>query len=278
MNITEKIKSNIDIMTKSEYTVAAYFLENSDDFAFETLDAIASKINVSTTSVLRFCRKNGFAGYKALQDEVRGGFKYQLTLPDKFRLAAKSDKGDSVLSRTVHSAVDALDKTFASIPEERIYDGADAIIKAKRVFCFGMRESCALAHYAYTRFLTVRDNVFMLSASHDGEIESLLSIGKGDVCIFYLFHRYTRQSPLILSQIKKQGASTVLITNPPYEEIAPDADILLPCCVDIGGIKNSSVAPVCLTDCLCNAVVAKSGAETLEYMKKSESLFKNFTF
>ena len=60
MNITEIIKSNLSKMTKSEYAVAVYFLENSGSFAFETLEKTAEKINTSTTSVLRFCRKNGF--------------------------------------------------------------------------------------------------------------------------------------------------------------------------------------------------------------------------
>ena len=278
MNITEIIKSNLSKMTKSEYAVAVYFLENSGSFAFETLEKTAEKINTSTTSVLRFCRKNGFDGYKDFQEEVRNSLRYQFTLPDKLKLSSNSSSDGAELSRWAKNAVECIDKSFKDIPLQRIAIAADHIISAKRVFCFGRKESFALAHYAYTRFLTIRDNVSILSAGLGGEIESLLSLGEGDVCIFYLFHRYTRQSPQILKQIKKQGAFVILITNPPSDEVNEYANILFPCQVDIGGIKNSCAAPVCITDCICNAAVSKSGSETMEYMKKSEELFESFTF
>jgi len=278
MNIVETIKSNIDKMTKSEYIVATYFLENQNQFAFETLDSIAEKINTSTTSVLRFCRKNGFSGYKALQEETRNSLKYQLTLPDKFKITSEYDFSDSQISKYALNAIDCIKDTFNNLSQKQFSDAAEKILNAKRVFCFGLKESFSLAHYAYTRFLTLRNNVFMLSAGQSGEIESLLSLEKDDVCVFYIFHRYTKQSPQILHEIKKRGVTVILITSPPYDQVKMDASVLLPCFVDINGIKNSYVAPTCLTDCLCNCIVSKSGAKTLDYMKESEALFENFTF
>ncbi len=278
MNITETIKSNLDIMTKSEHKIATYFLSNPNGFAFETLDDIAAKIGISTTSVIRFCRKIGFAGYKDFQDSVRTGFKSELTLPDKFNRAIGNESHHAQLVRSVRNAIGCIEKTFGDISESHIYDTANSIINAKRVFCFGLKESFALAHYAYTRFLTVRSDVFLLSAGHSGEIESVLSLGKGDVCICFLFRRYTKPAPQIVRVLKKQGVKVILITSPPYDELEGDADIFLPCHVDINGIKNSAVAPICLTDHLCNSIVAASGDKTLDYMKKSEELFKEFTF
>ena len=278
MNITEIIKLNTDKMTKSERTVATYFLENPNQFAFETLDSIAEKIKISTTSVLRFCRRNGFDGYKAFQDEVRKGYKYQFTLPDKLKIASMSEDSNSQFSQYVINAITCIENTFRNLPKNSILRAAEELVKADRVFCFGLKESFALAHYAYTRFLTVRNDVYLSSAYQNEEIESLLSLRKGDVCVFYLFHRYTKQAPQILKAIKNRGASVILITSPPFNEVEKDATILLPCEVDINGIKNSSAAPVCITDCLCNMVVSKSGHQTLDYMKQSEILFKNFTF
>lgn len=278
MNITEIIKSNTAKMTKSERTVATYFLENPNQFAFETLDSIAEKIKLSTTSVLRFCRKNGFDGYKAFQDEVRKGYKYQFTLPDKLKIASMSEDSNSQFSQYVINAIACIENTFRNLPENSMLHAAEEIVKADRVFCFGLKESFALAHYAYTRFLTVRNDVYLSSAYQNGEIESLLSLRKGDTCVFYLFHRYTKQAPQILKAIKNQGVSVILITSPPFNEVKEDATILLPCDVDINGIKNSSASPVCITDCLCNLVVSKSGRQTLDYMKQSEILFENFTF
>ncbi len=278
MNIVETIKSNLEQMTKSEYRVATYFLTNPNDFAFETLDAIATKMDTSTTSVIRFCRKLGFSGYKTFQDKVRSGFKYELTLPDKFERTVNGGAYNTQFSQTVQNTIDCIEQTFRNLPASQINDAIYAIANAKRVFCFGLKESFALAHYAYTRFLTVRNNVFMLTAGQGGEIESVLSLGKEDVCIFFLFHRYTKHSPQILELLKKQGVTVILITSPPYDEVEGNSSVLLPCFVNINGIKNSAAAPVCIIDHLCNALVVASGNRALNYMKKSEILFKEFTF
>lgn len=278
MRIIETIKSNLHNMTKSEQKIAAYFLGNPNTFAFETLDNIAAKIDISTTSVIRFCRKLGFVGYKAFQDCVRTEFKYQLTLPNKFNRTVKAKNTNSQFHLSVKNSINCIEQTFNTIPAEDIHSAIKAISEAKRVFCFGLKESFALAHYAYTRFLTIRSDVFMLSAGQGGEIESVLSLGKDDVCIFFLFHRYTNPAPQILELLKKQGTTIILITSPPYDELESNANILLPCFVDINGIKNSAVAPICLIDHLCNSAIIANGNKSLDYMKKSEALFEKFTF
>ncbi len=278
MNLSEAVRTALDSMTRSEYRVGTYFLTNPNDFAFETLDSIAERIGTSTTSVIRFCRRLGFLGYKPFQEEVRASFKYELTLPDKLERTAKTDGYDTQLSKNWRSAVNCIEQTFSSLSPSQINEAIHAIINANRVFCFGLKESFALAHYAYTRFLTVRDNVFLLTAGQSGEIESILSLGEGDACIFFLFHRYTRQSPEILKLLKKRGVTVILITSPPYDEIEANASVLLPCLVNIDGIKNSAAAPICVIDHLCNAVVVLSGEKALNHMKESEILFKEFTF
>lgn len=275
MNVTELIKSRLHIMTRSEHKIAMHFLERSDDFAFETLDDIAIKIDTSTTSVLRFCRRLDFSGYKELQEAVRREFKHKMTLPDKFRRTVEGAE-DTRVQRTVKNSVSCIEKTFADLTDKQLNGAAGLIATAKRVFCFGLRESFALSHYAYTRFLNVRDNVFILNAGN--EIESVLNAGKGDVCIFFLFHRYTKPAPEILTLLKNQGVTVILITSAPYEELEASASVLLPCFVDVNGIKNSAVAPICIIDHLCNSVAVEIGDNALDYMKRAEALFDEFTF
>lgn len=277
MNINNKINSMISKMTKSEIKIATYFLENTDSFAFETLDEIAEKIGTSTTSVIRFCRKLGFLGYKEFQNEVRTVVKSNLSLPAKLERIADDSPDNLKHFQIVKNVISCIDKTFQNISSDLIYAASNTISEAKRVFCFGLKESFALSHYAYTRFLTMRSNVFILSAGQGGEIESVLSLKKGDVCIFFLFHRYTNPAPQILELLKSRGVTVILITSLPCDSVQDNADILLLCDVDINGIKNSAASPICLVDCLCNQI-ASFDNKTLDYLKESEELFKRFTF
>jgi len=274
MNIIEITRNSFDSMTKTEKQIANYCLANLSDFAFDTLDVVAEKIEISTTSVIRFCRRLGFSGYKEFQECIRKGFKYQPDLPEKFKRTANLKTGDELMLKTVRKSVECINKTFEDINAERLIDAVKVLSCAKRVFTFGMRESFSLAHYAYTRFLTVRDNVNILNSGYNGEVETLLSLEKSDACIAFLFHRYTKQTIDILNILKEMNVKIILVTEAPFDNIKGIADVILPCYVDTNGIKNSSVAPVAITDYLCNALAIEKGEEALEYMRKSEKLFK----
>ena len=278
MNTAERIRGALDNMTKSEQKVAAHYFKAPEDFAFNTLGFMADKIEVSTTTVIRFCYKAGFDGYKDFQESVKENLKFFKTLPDKFLRTVDNAENNLHFGKTINNTVYCINKTFENISEEKIGTSVDLIKNANRVFCFGLKESYSLAHYNYTRLMSIRNDVFMLSAGSSGEIESLLSLKENDVCIFFLFHRYTRLSVKILEALKKFKIKVILITSPPSDEIEKNAQIVFDCHVNIDSLKNSYAAPITLIDCLCDSLAVKTGEKALGYMKDCETLFKDFTF
>ena len=272
MNILETIRSNLDEMTRSERQVASFYLENPNEFAFCTLDAIARKVDTSTTSVLRFCRKLGYEGYKDFQAAVRAQISNLPQLPDKYRRTVAHT--DNMLLHMMSRDIRCVEDTVRDLSNTAMTQAVKDIAQSDRVYTFGMRESFALSHYSYTRLLSVRPGVEQLRAGVNGEVENLLGIGKNDVCLAFLFHRYTRQAVQILGWLHDRGCKVILVTNPPFDEVEHLADVLLPCYVDCGGIKNTAVASVVLCDCLCNAVAAQLGDSALSYMKEAENLFR----
>ena len=167
-----------------------------------------------------------------------------------------------------------IQQTFQELPYNAIEEAVNRIAHARRVYTFGMRESQALAAYAYSRLLTVRKDVFLYRDGYAGNVEALLSLGEQDVFLVYLFHRYTNQTLQLLELLKDQGVQIILVTSPPVDAVARFASVLLPCQVDGGGIKNSALAPICLADYLCNAVAKVNPQQTLELMKQTEALFR----
>lgn len=272
MNTVEIIKSALDDMTRSERQVASYYLSHPNDFAFCTLDDIAGRVDTSTTSVLRFCRKIGFRGYKDLQQAAQQQISIQPQLPDKFQRSM--DHSDDLLVRVVGRGIQCIQDAFQGLNKQQLGEAVSLLCKARNVYTFGMRESYSLAHYGFTRLLSVRPGVKILEAGNNGQVETLLNMGKGDVCLVFLFHRYTQQSIKVLELLAQQGVKVILVTDPPCAEVASFAEVILHCVVDRGGIKNSAAAPVILMDYLCEAVAAQMGERALEHMKNAEALFR----
>ena len=58
-----KISAAYSGLTYSQRKVANYVQEKYEDVAFETLEKLAAKAGVSTTTVIRFSRALGYSGY-----------------------------------------------------------------------------------------------------------------------------------------------------------------------------------------------------------------------
>lgn len=259
-------------MTKTEYKVARFFIQSPEALIFDTLDTAAEKIGVSTATVIRFAKRLGFFGFKDFQERLRVESKSASSLPDKLKRTVENG-GDNLFSRTVSGALGRIEESFASLPLDSLRKTASRLAGAGRVFTLGLRESYALAHYAYTRILSVRRGVCILNTGGEWGSEGLLSLGAGDVCLAFLFHRYTKVALDVLKALKARGVYVILVTSPPYDKVEALCDLILPVFTEIGGIKNCFAAPVCLCDYLCSAIAGELGEGALEYMKESEKLF-----
>ena len=274
MSIVETIKNNLDDMTRSERQVATHYLGHAVDFAFCTLDSIAAKVDTSSTSVLRLCRRLGFEGFKDFQQAVRLQLHGLPELPDKFHRTVQERDGDDLFARTVAQDIHCLHESLESLSSEALTQAVELLSRARRVYTFGMKESFAPAHYAYTRLLTVRPDVQLFTGGCSGEIESMLTMTGKDVCLVFLFHRYTRQSLQILELLHHRGIPVILVTDTPSDRLETYAQVLLPCRVDHGGIKNTAIVPIVLCDYFCDAVAAATGDDALQYMQQTEELFR----
>ncbi len=274
MSIVENIKNNLDDMTRSERQVATHYLGHANDFAFCTLDGIAARVDTSSTSVLRFCRRLGFEGFKDFQQAVQLQLHGLPELPDKFQRTVQNRDEDALLARTVAQDIRCLHESLQLLSPEALNRAVALLTNARRVYTFGMKESLAPTHYAYSRLLTVRPDVHLFTGGCSGEIESILTMTKEDVCLVFLFHRYTRQSLQILELLHHRGIPVILVTNAPSERVEGFAKVLLCCQVDHGGIKNTAIVPIVLCDYFCDAVAAAMGDGALQYMQQTEELFR----
>ena len=123
MSIVETIKNNLDDMTRSERQVATHYLGDAVDFAFCTLDSIAAKVDTSSTSVLRFCRRLGFEGFKDFQQAVRLQLHGLPELPDKFHRTVQERDGDDLFARTVAQDIHCLHESLENLSLEALTQG-----------------------------------------------------------------------------------------------------------------------------------------------------------
>jgi len=248
-DILENISSQFDELTHSQKKIANYILENTNTLAFSTLDESSSRIGVSTTSIIRFARMLGYSGYSDMQRDI------QQSIKDKFKQIGHLEKShlthdSKLLSHTFQQGVSNIDATLSLLKKEDIDTAIDLIRKANRVYCLGMRSSFALSYYMAMCFSRLHKHIRLIQAIAMSLPEEIISASSSDVCVAFMFPRYSRQTAHILTYFKKINVPVILITGPSWVDIKKYGTVVLPCQVNGIMSRDSYAAPVCLIDYL----------------------------
>ncbi len=130
---------------------------------FLTLEDTAIKASVSTTNVLRFARRMGYEGFTDFQKQIQRDMKaQQSTLTDKLSRAYSSVPREELLLSTFSNDINNINRTMMEMPLDRLRRAIGLIMDAKFIHVIGLRESHALAHYTFTRLVTLRSHVQLL--------------------------------------------------------------------------------------------------------------------
>ncbi len=269
-DFTNKIAERFNDLTPSQKTVANYFIDNPSKFAFSTLEEIAMKIEVSTTTIIRFARMMGYNGYTEMQKECQKSLVTKVSLPDRLLRKSEGGKPDQLLMDTMQNNIADITTTISQISPEDLTKATESISNARNVYVLGMRSSFSLAHYMLTRVGQIRPNVRLVQSVGMIFPEELIGCNEQDVAIVFFFPRYSKTTANLILWLRKRNVKIILFTGQNISDVADYGDVFLPC--SVGGIsyKNSYVAPMCLIDYMAASIAQSNHQRALETLKEME--------
>ena len=182
-----KIREKYDSLTHSQKQVAEYFNSYSDDVVFCTLEDLASRINVSTTTIIRFARALGYSGFSDMQNDARRDMQHKASLPERLDHTVVCSPEDSLLQETFSLDIENIRQTLSAQKTEDLRQAIQLIAGAGTVYIMGMRNSFALAHYMASRLGEMKQNVRFIQSSGMIYPEEIVGASERDVCIAYVF-------------------------------------------------------------------------------------------
>ncbi|NFL03627.1 MurR/RpiR family transcriptional regulator [Clostridium botulinum] len=200
----------IESLNELELEVYKYIVKNYDSVKVATIREIARHTHVSTTTILRFCRKMGCEGFNE--------FKYKL------RDHMNSTKKDYNFSTDDFAIQDFLIRTKEPLFLQKIYDASQLIVNSKQIIFLGIGTSGILAKYASHCFMNagrfsqyidypyfeVPDGFF------DGTVIIVFSVSGETVDVINQLH-----------QFRKFNCAVITITNAEYSTIAKISDMVI---------------------------------------------------
>jgi DNA-binding MurR/RpiR family transcriptional regulator len=277
--IKDKIKNST--LTKTEFKIANYFLDNEELVYFKAANEIANEIGVSDSSVIRFVKMLGYAGYTEFQQQVQNELKslmqnYSVNLgpSSKLKKTKLEPEATDLSNRVFNLTCSNLEATFANNPPDKIGNITDILLKSNQKFIVSVRGSASVAYFLGEKLRLILPNVRPVLQGDYSLIHNLADIGPNDCLFLVSFPRYSRIVLSAISMAVKAGAKIIVLTDRITSPIAKKADeILLAHCETIG-FSNSYVSALFLADLIIADISQKLSPENLERLNLIEEYIR----
>lgn len=128
---------NIQELNDLEMSVYQYVMQHQDAIPYMRIREFASDAHVSTTTILRFCKKMGCDGYSEFKLKVKEHIGH---------------KGNVNVPEDISELRVFLERMDSEIYQQKLNEAASIVAKADRVFCVGVSNSGYVAQYAARYF------------------------------------------------------------------------------------------------------------------------------
>lgn len=204
------IESVYDTFTESEKIAADFFIDHpeTDDFS---ANHIADELHISVASLTRFAKKCGYSGYRQ--------FRYEYLANNNTQTNIQRELTKKVLS----DYEEILNKTYSLIDEQQIEKIIDMLLKAEKVFFYGIGSSGLVAEEMKSRFMRIG---LFCDAFTDPDLMRMNSALVDENCLVIALS-ISSNSPglnISLEQANKNKAKTILFTANNKEEIRKHCD------------------------------------------------------
>lgn len=209
----------------SEKRVADYISKNPKDIANYSITELAQRCSTSETTVNRLCHSIGYSGYSQMKISLTQHLAQSTlkTIPGDIK------EGDSIISaaeKLKYCLASALDHTFEILDISEINRAIESILKAEKIYFYGIGGSGYVAEIAHHLF--IKAGIFNTTCDHGymQAVTAALLTGR-DIAIGISHSGNTKDIVKALEIAKEKGATTIAITGNEESAIMRNADIKL---------------------------------------------------
>ncbi|GAB4532986.1 MAG: MurR/RpiR family transcriptional regulator [Anaerolineae bacterium] len=219
-----RIRGVYDVLPRSERKVADYVLNYADKVIYSSVTDLAQTLEVSESTVVRFCQRLGYQGYP----EFKILLARDLGTPfrDTYDTLEPGDDVATVVRKTVQISIQALNDTLAVLNPKNIEEVVDLLTHAHHVFLFGCGGSGGSAQIAYQKMLRLGIPCSVCTDPHTQTLLAGLATGQ-DVVVGISYSGNNEDVVRAMRVAQDRQAKTVAITNYPVSPAARLADIVL---------------------------------------------------
>jgi len=205
--VAERLRLMSGELTAAERKLMAALFANYPMAGLGSITDFAREADVSTPSVLRLAKKLGYAGFPALQEELRSELSAQLQTPISRRERWAADAPDAHILNTFATA--AMENLSGSLKlmDHRAFDAVVTLLadRNRKIHIAGGRITGAIASYLFTHLQMARPGVSLLPPAQSLWPQYLLDVGRQDVLLCFDIRRYDARMLDLAASARRAG-------------------------------------------------------------------------
>lgn len=260
-------------MRVSEVRVADFVLSNPYEVIRMTVEGLARRTGVSTTSVLRFAQALGFDGFT----QFRMTLAVELDPLNQQGSNAEQDPLLALVKNVFHADMQAIAQTLELLDLDAFRSAISSLAAAQRIVLFSVGLSAPIALDAASRFLRIGLDARAQTDSHLMAV-SASQLTDGD-CAVAISHSGRSPETIAAAELAREaGATVIAITSYPNTPLLRHADLALITAVSETSFRvqamASRIAHLTIIDALYTALAEEDPARSREHLELTNAIIE----
>ena len=273
IDFSQVLTDHFNDLTKSEKRIAKFLRKNQEESAFLSAGEIASRLDLSEATLVRFARSLGFSSYPAMRTVLQDNFRRRVTHSARLRgrLNDLRDGGD-IFERLTATEIDFLTQALDSIKQEELNKAVEILHEHDRVFVFGLGPSVSLVDLLELRLRRFGREVVPLTNSGREFLEYLTMMEEKDLLFVICFFDQNPALKLVIDYANKVGATIIMLTDTLEAILGDKVDVVLSAKRGPIGEFHSLVVPMTVINALLLSLASMEQEKSMTLLDKLDNL------
>ncbi|MGP3934017.1 MULTISPECIES: MurR/RpiR family transcriptional regulator [unclassified Nonomuraea] len=271
-----RIRAAMPALRPSERRIAEEFTGDPAATANLSIAELAARCETSTTSVVRFYQRMGYAHYKDFRiDLTRAVAREELATSSLPEVSGDIDRHDSlegIVSKVAMNETLSIADTARALDMEALGEAVALLLGARRIDTFGVGASALVGLDLQTKLSRIGRTAINWHDAHSAWT-SAATLDGACVAVAVSHTGATTDTVEFLAIARASGASTVAITNFRESPLARAADVTLTTAAREtrfrSGALGSRIAQLMVVDCLFTGVAQASYDASMEALRNT---------
>ncbi|WP_321334076.1 MurR/RpiR family transcriptional regulator [Breoghania sp.] len=207
---------------------AAWVLDNYQEVAFRSLRSTARAARVNQNTVVRLAKALGYAGFDSFRSDIQSALR-EGVVPYSARARALTESpGGSTLQALRDAYNTNMAAAFSPEMHVALTACAEALVKARRIYCIGVRSCYSVAHYFCFVGAMAFANVTHTPSDPGSILDMMSDVGEDDIVIAVSYAHYSCEVVRGVNIARDCGARIIAITDSMASPIARGAWHVVP--------------------------------------------------